>query len=77
MDVRIGVTYTAKEIDVDLGPDADGDAVKADVDAALGGESSVLWLTDRRGRRVGIPAEKIAYVEIGSAETERRIGFGT
>ena len=77
MDVRIGVTYTAKEIDIDLGPDADGDAVKADVDSALSGETSVLWLTDRRGRRVGIPTDKIAYVEIGSPEAERRIGFGT
>ena len=77
MDVRIGVTYTAKEIDIDLGPEGDGDAVKADVDAALSGDVSVLWLTDRRGRRVGIPTDKIAYVEIGSAETERRIGFGT
>ena len=40
-----------------------------DVDAALSGDASVLWLTDRRGRRVGVPAEKIAYVEIGSAES--------
>ena len=77
MDVRIGVTYTAKELDIDLGPDADADAVQADVDAAVSGEQAVLWLTDRKGRRLGIPTEKIAYVEIGSSENERRIGFGT
>ena len=77
MDVRIGVTYTAKEIDVDLGDDADPAAVQADVDAAIGGEVTVLWLTDRRGRRVGVPADKIAYVDIGSSAAERRIGFGT
>lgn len=77
MDVRIGVTYTAKELDIDLGADADADAVKADVDAAISGAESVLWLVDKKGRRLGIPTDKIAYVEIGSSETERRIGFGT
>ena len=77
MDVRIGVIYTAKELDIDLGDDADGDAVRADVDAAISGDAPVLWLTDRRGRRVGIPTDKIAYVDIGSSDAERRIGFGT
>lgn len=77
MDVRIGVTYTGKELDVELGEDADGDAVQSDVDAALGGSSAVLWLTDKKGRRVGVPTDKIAYVEIGGPDSERRIGFGT
>lgn len=77
MDVRIGVTYTGKELDIELGDDADADTVQADVDAAVSGESPVLWLTDKKGRRVGVPTEKIAYVEVGSPETDRRIGFGT
>lgn len=77
MDVRIGVTYTGKELDIDLGDDADADAVQADVDAAIGGDTSVLWLTDKKGRRLGIPTDKLAYVEIGSPDAERRIGFAT
>ncbi len=76
MDVRIGVTYTAKEIEVDLGDDGDGDAVQADVDKAITGETAVLWLTDKKGRRFGVPTERIAYVEIGSSDEARRIGFG-
>jgi len=36
----------------------------------------VLWLTDRKGRQVGVPVAKVAYVEIGSPHDERRIGFG-
>ncbi|MEC7457303.1 MAG: DUF3107 family protein [Actinomycetota bacterium] len=35
----------------------------------------MLWVTDRKGREVAIPAAKIAYVELGTSE-ERRIGFG-
>ena len=74
MDVRIGVTYTAKELEVELGEGADPAQVKADVEAALAG-AGVLWLTDKRGRQVGVPAEKIAYVDLGSPSDSRRIGF--
>ncbi len=77
MDVRIGVTYTGKELDIDLGDGADADKVQADVDAAVAGDTSVLWLTDKKGRRLGVPTDKIAYVEIGGPDAERRIGFGT
>ena len=75
MDVRIGVTYTAKEIDVELGDGADPTAVRADIETALASESGVLWLTDKKGRQVGVPVGKVAYVEIGAPGDERRIGF--
>jgi hypothetical protein len=75
VDVRIGVTYTPKEIEVELGSDADAGALRGVVDAAMGTASGVLWLTDKRGRQVGIPVEKIAYIEIGAPGDERRIGF--
>lgn len=75
MDVRIGVTYTAKEIEVDLGTEADGDALEKEIGAVLSKGEGVLWLTDRKGRKVAIPASKIAYVEIGTAGGDRRIGF--
>jgi hypothetical protein len=35
-----------------------------------------LWITDKKGRDIAVPAAKIAYVEIGSADADRRIGFG-
>jgi len=76
VDVRIGVTYTAKEIDIELADDTDADQLQRDVDAALGDGGGVFWITDRKGRRVGVPTNKIAYVEIGSPEASRRIGFG-
>lgn len=76
MDVRIGVTYSAKELEIELAADADRDQVIKDVEGALGNSGGILWLSDRRGRRVGIPADKVAYIEIGSPEEERRVGFG-
>ena len=76
MDVRIGVTYTPKEIELEL-DDADGDRLVKDVEAAMAKkDGAVLWITDRKGRRVGVPAEKIAYVEIGASAEGHKVGFG-
>ncbi len=76
MEVRIGVIHTNKEIEVELADDADIDKLTKAVEKAIAGvEAGMLWLTDRRGRRVGVPANRIAYVEIARGE-ERRVGFG-
>lgn len=76
MDVRIGVTYSPKELDVELADDTAAAAVRSQVEDALaGGDANVLWFTDRRGRQVGVPVGKIAYVEIGAEGVDRRIGF--
>jgi hypothetical protein len=75
VEVRIGVTYTAKEIEVELGEKTDAGKLKGEIEKALGDESSVLWLTDKRGRQVGVPVSKVAYIEIGAPGDERRIGF--
>lgn len=76
MDVRIGVTQAPREIEVDMADDSDAAALVKQVETALSKEGAVLWLTDRRGRRFGIPSHKVAYVEIGIAGEERRVGFG-
>ena len=76
MDVRIGVTQAPREVNVELADDADREAVRKQIEAALGGAVDVLWLEDKKGRTIAIPAAKIAYVEIGTAVGDRRIGFG-
>lgn len=76
MQVRIGVIYSPKELEVEVAAsDDDGDALVEEITKTLGGGSPVLWLTDRRGRRVGVVADKVAYVEVGSESSERRVGF--
>ncbi|MEY2974485.1 MAG: hypothetical protein RIR49_905 [Actinomycetota bacterium] len=74
MDVRIGVTQAPRELTVEV-DDTEHDDLVARVDAAMSGAVDTLRITDRRGRLVLVPAAKIAYVEVGSAEG-RRIGFG-
>ena len=66
VDVRIGVTQAPRELNLEVD---DGDRDVLDLQAFLG-------VTDKRGRELGVPAAKIAYVEVGSADGDRRIGFG-
>ncbi len=75
MDVRIGVTYSPKELVLEMTDDTDRDALRTQIEAAITGGVPMLWLADRRGRQVGVPTDKIAYVDLG-VKTERSIGFG-
>jgi hypothetical protein len=76
VDVRIGVLHTMKEIELDLPSDTDPHQVRSAVEHALEDDDRVLWLTDRHGRQVGVPAERIAWIELGTPESKSRIGFG-
>ena len=73
MEVRIGVVHTPKELTLEL--DASLDEVKKSIEKALS-DDGVLWLTDSRGRTVGVPAERIAYVELEVEGGTKRVGFG-
>ncbi|NNE11692.1 MAG: DUF3107 domain-containing protein [Ilumatobacter sp.] len=75
MDVRIGVTQAPRELNLEV-DDGDRDDLKSRIDAALSGATDVLWITDRRGKELSVPASKIAYIELGSPDGDRRIGFG-
>ena len=72
MDVRIGLIQNVKELELQLEDDADAGALRKQVDAALK-DGTTLWLTDRKGRQVGVAAEKLAYVEIGRASCRERV----
>jgi hypothetical protein len=76
VDVRIGVTQAPREITIELAEDVDRDDLKARIEAALAGTSDVLWIADKRGKDVAVPSAKIAYIELGSADGDRKIGFG-
>lgn len=77
MDIRIGITQAPREIAIEVDDDAKARAaLKSAVDDALNGNVTTLWITDKKGRDIAIPAAKIAYVEIGTGDDSKRIGFG-
>jgi DNA-binding MurR/RpiR family transcriptional regulator len=74
MEVRIGVVYSAKELSVEL--EGKGDEIVANIEDALKGGAPIIWLTDKKGRRVGIPSDKVAYIEVADEDQAKRVGFG-
>ena len=75
MDVRIGVTHSMREIDLDVDDSIDRDELKAHIENALADDDGVLWMADSKGREVVIPSSKVAFVELGSPGEGRSIGF--
>ena len=72
MEVKIGVQYAARELVLESAQSPD-EVAKAVAEALTSG--GVLSLVDDKGRRVLVPAEKLAYIEIAESES-RRVGFG-
>ncbi|GAB2933567.1 DUF3107 domain-containing protein [Streptomyces mayteni] len=73
MEIKIGVQHTPREIVLESGQSAE--EVERAVAEALAAENKLLSLVDERGRKVLVPASRIAYVEIGESAA-RRVGFG-
>ena len=74
MEVRIGVVYTSRELVLEM--DEDSATVTAAIEAAINGKGPLMWLTDAKGRRIGIPGDKLAYVEVAGDAADRKVGFG-
>ena len=73
MEVKIGVQYAPREINVET--KSTPEEVESLLTEALKADFGLFTLVDDKGRKVFIPAEKIAYVELGEPEA-RKVGFG-
>ena len=74
MEVKVGVADTARELV--LNSDQSPDEIESLVAAALKNSGGTLSLVDDKGRRFVVPSARVAYVEIGTADS-RRVGFAT
>jgi hypothetical protein len=73
MEVRIGVKGALRELSIDTTQTAE--ELEQAIAAALKDDASTLTLSDDKGRRLVIAADKLVYVEIAESEG-RRVGFG-
>jgi Protein of unknown function (DUF3107) len=73
VEVKIGIQHAPRELVLES--EQSPAEVEAAVTEALNGKSGLLQLVDEEGRRVLVPADKLAYIEIGE-ESSRRVGFG-
>ena len=72
MEVKIGVQFANRELVIES--NLSSDEIEKAVAEALSGDSKVLALADSKGRRVVVPADKLAYVELGTP-TVGQVGF--
>ena len=71
MEVKIGVQFAPRELVLES--EQSPEEVEKAVADAFVAKSGLLTLLDERGRRVVVPTDKLAYVEIAESQT-RRVG---
>ncbi len=77
MEVIFGVQARDGTIRAQV-PDDKVDDLRKQLEKAIANDdASVVWVTDKDGREIGIPSDKIAFVEFGSEKTSRQVGFSS
>jgi hypothetical protein len=72
VEVRIGIQNVQRELMIETSMSQED--IEAALTAALAAEGGVFILPDEKGGKVLVPADKIAYIEVGGSDS-RRIGF--
>jgi hypothetical protein len=72
VEVKIGVQFAPRELVLESGQSPA--EVERTVAEALSGRDGVLTLFDEKGRRVIVPIDKLAYIEIAES-SPRPVGF--
>ena len=75
MEIRIGIVNAPREVAIEMANDVSADDVMAQVNAGVAA-GGLVWLEDKRGRKTGFPADRLAYIELGIPGDDTRIGFG-
>lgn len=73
MEVKIGVQHAPREIVLESGLSAE--ELESIVAEALTGTAPLLSLTDVKGRKILVPSDRLAYVDLGEP-AQRKVGFG-
>jgi hypothetical protein len=71
MEIKIGVQYASREIVLESSDTAE--AVEKKVTEAVKNDGTLV-LDDTRGRRILVPGDRIAYVEMGGG-VSGQVGF--
>jgi prefoldin subunit 5 len=73
VEVKIGVQHANRELVLE------SEQTPAEVEQAIAeafdGKTNLLRLEDEKGRKVLVPVDRLAYVEIGEVSI-RKVGFG-
>lgn len=72
MRVRITMSRSPREVEIDI---EDLAGFKVEVSKLYAEEKEIWWVTDIKGKELGLPVENIGHIEIDTTERERQVGF--
>ena len=72
MRARIGIAEAGREFEVEVG---NRDEIVKKLEDAFSDGVAVLWFQDAKGRDIGFPLDRIAFVELVESP-EKSVGFG-
>lgn len=72
MRARIGIADTGREIEVEVGTK---DEIVRRLESAYNDGVSILWFQDTKGDDIGVPLERIAFIELVESP-DKAVGFG-
>lgn len=72
MEIKIGIQHAPRELTVET--ESSAADIEQQLAAALASDG-LLTLADSKGRKVLIPAARVAYIDLGQ-ENARPVGFG-
>ena len=72
MEVKIGLQNVSRELVLDT--EQSSDDIEKAVSQAISGSEGLLVMADTKGRKIIVPTDKLAYVEIGSPSAGQ-VGF--
>lgn len=73
MKVRIGVSDANRVVEIEVENVA---SFEKRLVGSFAGDETLLWFDDVKGRRIAIPREKLAFVEIEGLDIQTSVGFG-
>jgi len=69
---RIGIADAGREIEVEVG---DRDEIVTRLEGAYNDGVSILWFQDAKGADIGVPLDRIAFIELVESP-DKAVGFG-
>lgn len=75
--MRIGVVQGSRDVEIELADDVDREKLLSELDKLMSQGDGVFWVSDRKGKRVGVAVPRIAWIEMGPGSSDRRVGFGS
>ncbi|MEX6429840.1 MAG: DUF3107 family protein [Ferrimicrobium sp.] len=75
MEIRIGLGDAMREIEVEMDEGTEQAKVIDEFTKVQSEGQALWWLTDRRGKKVGVPVAKILFIEVSPNKEQRKVGF--